>query len=98
MPYVLQFNRPAIEDRMKLLARTLELPGSGFDAVLSWVLELREVLGIPHSTAALGFAEEHAAALAPAAAADSTAPTNPIPLSEEILETLFLRALRGQLS
>ena len=98
MPFVLLFNRPAIEGKMELLARTLDLPGTGFDAVLNWVLGLREVLGIPHTTAELGFAEEHAGALAPAAAADSTAATNPIPLSEDILELLFLRALRGELS
>jgi alcohol dehydrogenase class IV len=98
MPYVLVFNRSAIDERMARLARVLDLPGSGFDAVLRWVLDLRESLGIPHTTAALGFREEHAAALAPAAAADSTAPTNPIPLDEAILEQLFLRALRGELS
>lgn len=98
MPYVLVFNRSAIDERMQRLARVLDLPSPGFDAVLRWVLELRESLGIPHTTADLGFREEHAAALAPAAAADSTAPTNPIPLSEAILEQLFLRALRGELN
>ncbi|MBV9138035.1 MAG: iron-containing alcohol dehydrogenase, partial [Hyphomicrobiales bacterium] len=31
LPYVMQFNRAAIEDRMKLLARFLDLPKPGFD-------------------------------------------------------------------
>ncbi len=98
MPYVLRFNRPAIEEPMERLARVLGLAQPGFEAVLRWVLELRETLGIPHTTEALGFTEEHATTLAPAAAADSTAPTNPIPLNEGVLSELFLRALRGDLS
>ncbi len=97
MPYVLVFNRSVIEDRMERLARVLGLDEPGFDAVLRWVLELRQVLGIPHTTEALGFREEHAAQLAPAAAADSTAATNPRPLDEDVLEQLFLRALQGNL-
>jgi len=98
MPYVLVFNRPAIEEPMERLARVLGLPEPGFDAALQWVLGLREALGIPHTTKALGFAEEHAQLLAPAAAADSTAATNPVPLSESLLSELFLRALHGDLS
>jgi len=98
MPYVLVFNRPAIEEPMERLARALGLPEPGFDAALQWVLGLREALGIPHTTKALGFAEEHAQLLAPAAAADSTAATNPVPLSESVLSELFLRALHGDLS
>jgi len=98
MPYVLQFNRAAIEEPMERLARVLGLAEPGFDAVLGWVLELRETLGIPHTTRDLGFKEEHATALAPAAAADSTAPTNPVPLNENVLSKLFLRALHGDLS
>ena len=41
MPYVLRFNRPAIEDRMRRLARLLDLHPTDFDGVLSWVLALR---------------------------------------------------------
>ncbi len=42
-PYVMQFNRPAIEQRMVRLAAWLELPGKGYDAVLAWVLGLRGI-------------------------------------------------------
>ena len=53
LPYVMMFNRPAIEDRMGRLARFLDLDGEGFDAVLAWVLAFRKALGIPDSLAAL---------------------------------------------
>ncbi len=96
-PYVLVHNRSAIEDRMALLARVLDLKKGGFDGVLDWILQLRESVGIPHTAEALGFREEHAAQLAPAAAADPTAGSNPIPVTAADLEGLYLKALTGDL-
>ena len=48
MPYVLGFNRAAIEDKIARLAAYLGLEAS-FDAFLSWVLALRAEIGIPHT-------------------------------------------------
>jgi len=96
MPYVLQFNRFAIDDRMAVLARTLGI-GGDFQAVLRWVLSLRENLGIPHTLASLGFKEEHSEHLAPEAAQDPTAATNPVPLSPKVLKELYLDALHGRM-
>ena len=98
MPYVLRFNRPAIEDRVVRLARYLDLPDVSFEGFVNWTLQLREVVGIPHTTAELGMTEPECAAFAPSAAADPTAATNPIPLTEEILEALYRKALVGDLS
>jgi len=98
MPYVLEFNRAAIEDKMELLARSLALPKSGFAGVQDWVLGLREAIGIPHRLSALGVQEQHAAELAPSAAADPTAGTNPVPLDAASLEQLYRRATLGELS
>src|SRR6185437_8251748 len=53
MPYVLQFNRSAIEPKIERLAPYLSLK-TGFNAFLDWVLELREKIGVPHSLAGLG--------------------------------------------
>ena len=97
MPYVLDFNRPAIEDRMAALARYLDLPDPTFDAVLDWVLGLRERIGIPHTLADIGVDEAHAGRLAPMAAADPSSPTNPVPLDADNLEALFLRSINGVL-
>ncbi len=97
MPYVLVHNRSAIEDRITRLAAYLRLADTSFDGFLKWVLDLREGIGIPHTSAALGFEEHHAAELAPAAAADPTAPTNPIPVTAADLEELYRKALAGEL-
>lgn len=95
MPYVLVHNRSAIEARMELLARYLGLPKSGFDGVLHWINDLRVAVGIPHSADALGLTEELAHQLAPEALADPTAGTNPVPLTVEALQGLYLKALSG---
>jgi hypothetical protein len=54
MPYVLVFNRAAIEDRLTRLAAWLELPDPSFQSVLDWVLGLREKFDMPHTLAAMG--------------------------------------------
>ena len=97
MPYVLEFNRPAIEDRMAALARYLDLPDPSFAGVLDWVLDLRERIGIPHALRDIGVDEPYARRLAPMAAADPSSPTNPVPLDAENLEALYLRAINGVL-
>ena len=97
MPYVLIFNREAIADRITVLARSLGI-APGFDGFLEWILALRQTLGIPPRLDALGFEKKHAALLAPRAAVDPTAATNPIPLSPRSLESLYEKALAGDLS
>jgi alcohol dehydrogenase class IV len=96
MPYVLGFNRPAIDERMAHLARYLNLPGDGFSAVLDWVLGLRERLGIAHDSSALGVISEEIPLLARMGAQDPTAPTNPVPLTTENMTVLFEQSLAGE--
>ena len=47
MPYVLEFNREAIEEKMVRLAAWLGLPNPSFKSVMSWVIALRKEIGIP---------------------------------------------------
>jgi alcohol dehydrogenase class IV len=98
MPYVLLFNRTAIEDKMTALARYLNLPNPSFQAVLDWVLRLREQIGIPHTLQDIWVSEEYAAQLAPMAENDPSSGTNPLTLTADNLEKLYLRAIRGDLS
>ncbi|MBM76443.1 MAG: alcohol dehydrogenase, partial [Proteobacteria bacterium] len=88
-------NQPAIEDKMNLLARTLNLPGTGIDAVLAWVNTLRDKLSIPNTLAAIKMTEEHCTLLAPLALQDPSAGGNPIALTEHDYEQLFRAALNG---
>jgi alcohol dehydrogenase class IV len=100
LPYVMVYNRDVIEDRMDLLARYLELPGdTGFGAVMTWMLDLRKAMNMPHTLeAAEGFDEAMAKKLAPLAVADPSMGTNPKPADAAACERVFLKALRGDLS
>ena len=97
MPYVLAFNKPAIEDRLERLSRWLDLPGEGFDGVMAWVLKLREDIGIPHTLAELGIGDEDAERIGAMAAVDPTAGGNPVPVNATALQGIFLDALSGRL-
>ena len=97
MPYVLVFNRSAIDARMTDLARYLNLPNPSFQAVLDWILGLREDIGIPADLSALGVTEGHIGQLAEMAVVDPSAGSNPIPLTVEHLTALFHNAVQGRL-
>jgi len=98
LPYVLVFNRPAIEERIVRLARYLDLEDASFDGFLAWTLSLRAATGVPHSIDALGVTEAEAHDLAEEAVVDPTAATNPIPLDVPSLERMYRKALAGDLS
>ena len=97
MPYVLVWNRPAIEGKMRRLAAYLGFANPGFDAVLQWVLELRRRIGIPNTLAGLGVATEHARQFAGQALADPSTGGNPLPMTVRDFEQLYLNCIRGDL-
>jgi len=97
MPYVLQFNRTAIEDRIVRLSAYLGLHPS-FDAFLEWVLRLREDLGVPHTLGGLGVDDARFAEMSHMAPSDPTAGGNPVTLDQEAALGLYRRALTGSLS
>ncbi len=95
MPYALAFNRDAIGPKMEILSQSLGLPKPGFNGVAVWIDGLCRELAIPRTLAELGVDDTKATAIARAALVDPTAPTNPIPLEEDPVRALFLKALRG---
>ncbi|HEX2525815.1 MAG TPA: iron-containing alcohol dehydrogenase [Geminicoccus sp.] len=98
MPYVLAFNRDVITDRMERLSAWLGLSGSsGYDAVLQWVLRLREELGVPNTLAGLDVGAERFEEMGKMAEQDPTAGSNPRPLTAADAVTLFENALAGKL-
>ncbi|WP_137975068.1 iron-containing alcohol dehydrogenase [Pseudomonas sp. F(2018)] len=97
MPYVLKFNRSAIEERITRLAAYLQLANPGFDSFLNLVLQLRADTGVPHSLAELGVDDSKTALIAQMAVVDPSAGGNPLPLTEENVTKLFTEALHGRL-
>jgi alcohol dehydrogenase class IV len=97
MPYVLAFNRTAIEDKLARLAAYLQLPEPSGNAVIHWVIDLRKAIGIPHTLAELGVKPEHAARFATMAEADPSTPSNPRPVAAHDFEHLYRSAIEGRL-
>ncbi len=95
MPYVLAWNRRAIEPRMGRLAAWLGLKRQSYEGFLDWILELRATIGIPPKLAALGVREEHASKFAPQALADPSTGGNPLPMTVKDFEKLYLDCIRG---
>jgi alcohol dehydrogenase class IV len=95
MPYVMVFNRPAIEAEMRRLAAYLSLGEASFAAVLDWVLALRRELAIPNTIEVLGVTTDALDEIAARAAIDPTAPTNPIPAGAAEMRRMVQAAMDG---
>jgi alcohol dehydrogenase len=96
MPYVLVFNKKAIEDRIVRLAAYIGLKPR-FRAFLDFVLELRAEIGVPHTLAGLNVGDDKVDTIVEMAPKDPTAGGNPVPLDKRAARTIFNRALEGRL-
>ena len=95
MPYVLQFNRTAIEGKIERLSAYMGIEG-GFNGFMDWVLKTREELGVPHTLAAFGVGDEKFELMSKMSPKDPTAGGNPVPLDEAASLKLFRAALEGK--
>ncbi len=96
-PYVLNFNKPVLSDRLTDMARYLDLPSPSFQAILDWILALRDELRIPHAASELRVKFDCLDKLAGMAAVDPTASTNPIPVDVADLRAIYESAIDGRL-
>lgn len=97
LPYVIVHNRPAIEARLQVIARTLDLSGEPYRAVLDWVLAFRQRLRIPHSLAEIGVPLASAETIGHEASLDPSAGGNPLPTDAATYARLFRSAVKGDL-
>ena len=97
LPYVMNFNRPAIEDRMDRLASFIGLAKGGFTGVMDWVLEMRSDFKVAHTGRDLGVDENRIDELSEMAANDPTAGGNPIPVNAADMKAMYMAAMDGRL-
>ena len=88
MPAVLEFNRPAVEDRLRLAASYLGIE-DGYGGFFNQVLELRSSLGIPDKLGEMGVGNNRIAELTEMALADPSVGGNPIEMTAENTHALF---------
>ncbi|MCF3936370.1 iron-containing alcohol dehydrogenase [Acuticoccus sp. M5D2P5] len=96
MPYVLAFNRPAIEDKIERLGKFIGVDG-GFDGFLGWIIALRREIGIPNGLKAIGVDDTKIDIIAEMAVVDPTAGGNPRPLDAAAAREIFRRAYEEDL-
>jgi alcohol dehydrogenase len=96
MPYVLIFNRAAIEPKIERLAAYLGMKPN-FDVFLDWVLKLRSDLAVPHTLEELGVDDKRFDVMSEMAPKDPTAGGNPLPLDAAICRKLYEATFKGEL-
>ena len=96
MPYLLAFNRGAIEDRLARLAGYIGLADASFAGFLDWVLELRQRLAIPHTLSELGVSGADLERIATMAEADPSAAGNPLPFDAAAARAVLEAAMAGR--
>ncbi|MGB3900753.1 MAG: iron-containing alcohol dehydrogenase [Mesorhizobium sp.] len=98
MPYVLAFNREAIEGKIERLAAYCGIAG-GFDGFTKAILDLRRTLKVPHTLPefikGLEMDSTRKGLIADMAIVDPTAGGNPIELTREGALSLLESALKG---
>ena len=98
LPYVLAFNLPVLEERLKPLARLLDLPGGDAKAVLDWIIAFRATLNIPHTLGEIGIPEDKADIVGRDAFRDPSTGGNPRPITEADMIRIFQAARIGDLA
>lgn len=96
MPYVLAFNRSAIEERITRLAAYLQLKRADFIGFLDFVLDLRAQLGVPHTLPEFGVDGTRAGEIATMAEADPSAGGNPVKFDAKAAAKVLDAALAGR--
>lgn len=100
MPYVLAFNRPAIEERIARAAAYLGIKG-GFDGFAKAILKLRKELNVPHTlpelVKGLKMDARRRAEIAAMAVDDPSTGSNPVKLTKKAAQTLLGNAVDGTL-
>jgi alcohol dehydrogenase class IV len=98
MPYVLAFNRDAIEERIARLAAYIGIKG-GFDGFAKAVMKLRRGLNVPHTLPGLikglDIDRERKGLIADMAIVDPTAGGNPVKLTKKAALKLLDDAISG---
>ncbi|RMF38551.1 MAG: iron-containing alcohol dehydrogenase, partial [Alphaproteobacteria bacterium] len=88
MPACLNFNRPAIEDRIERLGHYLGIAG-GFDGFHAAVVDLIARLGIPDRLGKLGVPGDRIDELTAMALEDPSVGGNPVPMTAENTRALY---------
>jgi alcohol dehydrogenase class IV len=93
IPYGMRFNIAGLEEKFRRIARALELKEETGDAVVNYLFELNNRIGIPHRLRDIMVKKEHIETLSDLAFADFAHPNNPKPVSRNDFKEIYSAAL-----
>jgi len=98
MPYVITFNRDAIESKVTKISEYLELKDKSFDGFLKWILNLREEFKIPHKlSSVINEKDLQIDRLSKMALEDPSTSGNPKKLKIEDMKIMYEHSMSGKL-
>ena len=98
MPYVLTFNRDAIEEKIIKICDHLELEDKTFDGFINWVLKLRKDLDMPHKLSeVIDQKDLQLDRLSKMALEDPSTGGNPKKLTETDMKIMYEHSMSGTL-
>ncbi len=98
MPYVLTFNKDVIEDKIIKICDYLELKNKTFDGFISWILDLRKRLEIPHKLSEVIKEKDlQLDRLSKMALEDPSTGGNPKKLTEADMKLMYQHSMSGTL-
>ena len=97
-PYVLTFNRSAIENKIAKLSEYIELKNPSFNSFIDWVLDLRDKIKIPHKLSECAkITDKDIEKLSPMALNDPCTPENPKKTTLDDMKLMYRHSIEGKL-
>ena len=94
MPFVLEYNRSAIESKFDRLGRYINISG-GLDGIIDWVNNLKKEMNIPHSLQDMGVQLGDEEKLSKLAFEDPSTGGNPLPMTVDKFKELIKICILG---
>ena len=94
MPFVLEYNRSAIESKFERLGRYINISG-GLDGIIEWVNNLKKEMNIPHCLQDMGVQLGDEEKLSKLAFEDPSTGGNPLPMTVDKFKELIKICILG---
>jgi alcohol dehydrogenase class IV len=94
MPFVLEYNRSAIESKFDRLGKYINISG-GLDGIIDWVNKLKKEMNIPHSLQDMGLQLGDEEKLSKLAFEDPSTGGNPLPMTVDKFKELIKVCILG---
>ena len=94
MPFVLEYNRSAIESKFDRLGKYINISG-GLDGIIEWVNNLKKEMNIPHSLQDMGVQLGDEEKLSKLAFEDPSTGGNPLPMTVDKFKELIKICILG---